>query len=85
MQRLGRPKQARGHLSQKIGDRWRLSRVDFHSYRKPITLPPRAGPTHMSWINSRPEHVAQGGGGGGLAVKRNRPKANRDISWQSGG
>ena len=32
IQWLGRPKQARGHLSPKIGDRWRFSRVDSHSH-----------------------------------------------------
>ena len=63
------------YLSPKIGDRWRLSRVDSHSHRKPIALPPRAGPTHMNWINSPPEHVARGGGG--LAVIRNRSKVNQ--------
>ena len=31
IQRPGRPKQTRGHLSPKIGDRWRLSRVDPRS------------------------------------------------------
>ena len=64
IQRLGRPKQTKGHLSPKIGDRWRLSQVDSHPQRKPITFP-RAGPTHTSWANSPPEYVTQGGGGGG--------------------
>ena len=32
IQRFGRPKQARGHLSPKIGDKWRLSQVDYHSH-----------------------------------------------------
>ena len=41
-----------------------------------ITFPPRAGSTHISWPNSPPEHVAQGGGGG-LTVIRNHPKAKR--------
>ena len=58
VQRLGRPKQARGHLSPKIGDKWHLSQLDSHPHRKPITLPPRAGPIHTSWVNSPPEHVA---------------------------
>ena len=58
----GRPIQAKGHLSLKIGDRWRLSRVDSHSHWMPIILPPRAGPTHTSWPNS-PVHVVTGGGG----------------------
>ena len=39
IQRLGRPKPARGHLSPRIGDRWRLSRVDSHSHWMPIVLP----------------------------------------------
>ena len=63
IQRLGRPKQNRGHLSPKIGDKWRLSQVNSHSYRMPITLPPRAGPTHTSWANLPPEYVAQREGG----------------------
>ena len=64
IQRLGRPKPARGHLSPRIGDRWRLSRVDSHSHWMPMVLPPRAGPTHISWPNS-PVHVVTVGGGGG--------------------
>ena len=32
IQQLGRLKQARDHLSPKIGDRWRLSLVDSHSH-----------------------------------------------------
>ena len=58
IQRFGRPKQARDHISPKIGDRWLLSQVDSHLRRKSITLPPRAGPTHHPST-----YVAQGEGG----------------------
>ena len=83
LQRLGKPKQDRSHLSTKIGDRWRLFRVDYHS---PISLPPRAGPTHMSWVNSPPEHVAQGCGGRASVIKEIVRKARRkptEIGWYS--
>ena len=89
LQRLGRPKHARGHLSQKIGDRWHLSWVDSHSHWKPLTLPPRAGPTHISCANLPPE---RGGGGLELIDKSpvNQPKSagspfdnSYKVNWTS--
>ena len=64
------PKRARGHLSQEIGDRWRLSwvrlsRVDFHSHWWSIAIPSRAGPARTSWPNSPLYSCTVGGGGGG--------------------
>ena len=69
-------KRARGHLSTEIGDQWRLSRVDSHSHWWSIAIPPRTGPTRISWPNS-PLYSFTGGEGdsGNWELHVNQPNS----------
>ena len=69
-----------GHLSPKIGDRWRLSQNGPHSHYWSIHHLPRAGPTHKDWFNSPLVTRAQREGVHMLSVWQ---KISTEIGWHS--
>ena len=62
-QRLGDAKWVRGHLSQKIGKKWRLTQNGSHSHCMTHHKLPRAGPTHMAGSVHHLEALAHRGRG----------------------